>query len=115
MFIANGKNRGPIQVRGGASTYKNNLLLGYSASKSRLEYLRDAFGFIAGNPKKRPKLVYVPIESATLITKPEQRIQADGEIVGKTPAKIKVVKDAIQVLVDPARLKLGDKNHKNHR
>lgn len=97
VFIANGKYRGPLKVSKDTSAYSNELTLGYSDTKSRFEYLRDAFGFVIGTTDKRPTLHFLSVQKATIKTNPVQNIQADGEVIGKTPARIEVVKDAIRV------------------
>lgn len=98
LFIANGRNRGPIEVRG-SSVFSSHLLIGYSSSKHRLDYLRDALSLILGKTKKRKTAHIRNVTSATLTTKPPKTIQADGEIIGKTPAKISIKQNAISVLI----------------
>lgn len=101
VLIANGQFRGPVIVNKDVSVYSDQLMLGYSDTMSRWEYLRDAFGFLVGSPDKRKTVFFLPIERARLRTKPAQIIQADGEIIGKTPADIRIIKDAIRALTPP--------------
>lgn len=113
LFVANGKYRGPIALSDDASAFTNKLTLGYSASKGRLDYLKDALKFLSGGAKKHDNISLIPIEKATLTTKPIQKIQADGEVIGKTPAKINIVKDAIRVFTVPEAQDRPRKQRKN--
>ena len=112
LLIANGKYRGPIPVSKDTSAFSDSLTLGYSDNKSRLQYLRDAFGFILGKTNKRKSLHLMPIQEAVIKTKPVQMIQADGEVIGKTPAKIKVIKNAIRVFTP---LEVPDHSRKSRK
>lgn len=115
VLIANGKYRGPIAISKKTSAFSDTLTLGYSASISRWTYAKDMLAFLTGKKSQRPSLVLKPIESAVLLTKPVQNIQADGEVIGKTPAKIKIIKNAIQVITAPVATGSKGKPHTNPR
>jgi YegS/Rv2252/BmrU family lipid kinase len=115
LFIANGKYRGPVPVSNDTSAYSDKLTLGYSATPSRWEYFKDAFGFLIRTAPRHRNLYFITIEKATVRTRPVRSIQADGEIISKTPANVKVVKNAIRVLTLPEQKNLRRKLRKSRR
>ncbi|HTE57684.1 MAG TPA: YegS/Rv2252/BmrU family lipid kinase [Verrucomicrobiae bacterium] len=103
LLIGNGRHRGLAVVDHGTSAYDDSLTIAYSTSLNRVEYLKDAFGFITRRPEKRAGVHFIYAKKATIRTKPDQPLQADGEIITTTPAHIRVLKDAIRVLAPPSK------------
>lgn len=107
LLVANGRHRGLAVVEAAASTYDDSLTIAYSTNLNRLEYLKDAFGFITQRTDKREGVHFIYAKKVVIRTKPKQPIQADGEIIATTPAHIRVLKDAIRVLVPPPSKRSG--------
>src|SRR5262249_3050373 len=105
LIISNGKYHGHIPVHELASLEHNNLLLSATPARSRVECLRSAFRFMFSRPKKRKNSLAFPVKEAHIVTNPVREIQADGEVIGKTPADIRVIKDAIRVFTPPEGMK----------
>jgi len=117
LTISSGSFNGTvIPMHKVTSAFSDELTIFYSATKDRLEYTKDVFGFVYGRTIKRPTLHVIPIKHAKLRTHPVKTIQADGEIIGKTPATISIVKDAISVLTKPPKpARPRGKRRKSHR
>lgn len=104
LSVSSGAFKGTaIPLQRVTSVFSDELTLVYSATKERAEYAKDVFGFVYGRPVKRQSLHIIPIKEAKLRTRPAKTIQADGEIIGKTPAQISIIKDAIQVITKPPK------------
>ncbi len=98
LLIANGKYHGHLPVSPDASLFKNQLVVvAFGVSQSRLQYAKSMLHFGLGLHEADPHVLLIPIKKATLVTKPSRNIEADGELIGRTPAKIKILKDAISV------------------
>lgn len=91
-----------LPVHNATSVFSDELTLVYSTTKERVEYFKDVLGFLYGR-SKRETLCVIPITHAKLRTRPVMTIQADGEIISKTPATVSVTKDAIRVLTKPPK------------
>jgi YegS/Rv2252/BmrU family lipid kinase len=115
LFVANGRFRGPVRISKDASPYNDHLVLGYSANESRLEFAKDAVSFLTGRSSKRDSLVLMPAKDLRIKTVPRASIQADGEVIGKTPARIKLVEDAIKVFAKPEQPSRQHKSRTNRR
>jgi len=104
LSISSGSYKGTIMpMNKVTSAFSDELTIVYSATKERLEYVKDLLGFIYGRSVKRESTHVITIKEAKLRTNPVQTIQADGEIIGKTPVTISVIKDAIRVLTPPPK------------
>ena len=65
-----------------------------------LDYLRLAWRLLLGRHQPGPSLRYFPVRKEALIeTRRPLPIQADGEIIGKTPLSVAIVPSAIRVVV----------------
>lgn len=82
-----------------SSVYNDMLTVVYSADLSRVGFLGDATSFLVGSQERRRHLSMIATPNLTIQTEYPQNIQADGEIIGTTPADVKIIKDAIRVLV----------------
>jgi diacylglycerol kinase (ATP) len=103
LLIANGRHRGLAVVDSVTSAYDDSLTIAYSTNLNRLEYLKDALGFVTGRTNKREGVHFIYAKKVVITTKPKQPIQADGEIIANTPAHVQVIKDAIRVLAPPQK------------
>ncbi len=103
LLIVNGKYHGHIRVHDSASLYKHNLMIAAVTGQGRLSWLRGLFRLALRRPKREmhKNALAFPVEQARIVTRPVRDIQADGELVGKTPAQFKVIKDAVRVLTPP--------------
>ncbi len=99
LMIANGKYHGHFEIHESAGLAYNHLsIVAVGVGPSRIEWLRSMLRYILRKPKKRKKVLAFPVKQARIRTRPAREIQADGEIIGKTPANIKLASHAIQVL-----------------
>ncbi len=101
LLIANGKYHGHLPVSADASLFKNQLVaVAFGVSQSRLQYAKSMIRFGLGIHEADPHVLLIPIKKAKLTTKPQRNIEADGELIGRTPAKIKILKNAIRVFTN---------------
>jgi YegS/Rv2252/BmrU family lipid kinase len=105
LLISNGKYHGHIPVHELSSLEHDNLMISATPGRSRLEWLRSSLRFLFRRPKKRKNILAFPVREAHIATSPVREIQADGEVIGKTPADIRVIKDAIRVFTAPEGMK----------
>ncbi len=105
ILIANGKYIGNVPISREASVYKNQLVLvAFGISKSRIGYFRTIIRALFRRHEKDPNVRIIPFTRAHIATDPKRGIEADGEIIGQTPAVVEVIKDAITVFT-PLRTK----------
>jgi YegS/Rv2252/BmrU family lipid kinase len=102
LAIVNGRYYGPMVTARNESVFNDSLTIFYGHKQSRFDFVHGANKLAIGRQDKRSNVFSISTQRFTLRTKEPQDIQADGEIVSKTPAEIKIVKDAIRVLVPPS-------------
>ncbi len=70
-------------------------------ARTIIDYLRIIWNFIAHGGKGRSDLRHLSVEKLVKINavSTPQPVQADGEVIGKTPVEVKVIPDAIRVIV----------------
>ena len=101
LMITNGRYHGPIEVSKKISAYNDKLMLvAFGTSQSRLRYAWTMVKFAMGKHKKDIATEVMTLENANVSTDPKRRIESDGEVIGKTPAKVKVLKKHIEVFVN---------------
>ena len=66
---------------------------------SKFEYLRNAISISQGRRPYQPKLKYLRVQSLRVDADQPMEIQADGELLGKTPAFVTVLPGALRVRV----------------
>jgi len=98
LLIANGPYHGPIHLSSEASAFNNQLVVvSFGTNQTSWGYFKNLLRFGIGRKANDPATRIFPITKARLITEPRRLIEADGEMIGKTPADIEVVKEAIKV------------------
>lgn len=98
LLIANGKYHGHLPIGKAASLRKNQLVIvAFGITSSRWHYLKSMLGFGFHRHERDQNVRSFPITKAYLTTKPGRRIEADGELISKTPATILVIERAIKV------------------
>jgi diacylglycerol kinase (ATP) len=98
LLIANGKYHGHLPIAADASLFKNQLVVvAFGVSQSRWHYIKSMVRFGLGTHESDPHVRLIPIKKARLLTSPNRRIEADGEMISSTPAEIKIIKNAIRV------------------
>lgn len=118
LSIVNGNHYGPVSALKEESVYNNTLSVVYSTDPRRFGFLRDANSFFVGRQYKRPSVAILSTARLTIKTDHPKDVQADGEIITRTPAEVKIVKDAIRVLVprqakhDKQRSKAARRKHR---
>jgi diacylglycerol kinase family enzyme len=94
-----GRYFGPVSIAKDGSVYDDRFTILYSSDSSPLGFLRDVNSFAVRRQHKRSNIVMLSAKQLTIKTKYPEDVQADGEIVGKTPAEIRMIQDAIRVFV----------------
>lgn len=104
LIVANGTYHGPLPIDREASVHNDKLVMAaLGTSSSRRQYLRSLVTFGLGRHTLDKNFLIIPTETLEIRTQPIRRIETDGELLGKTPAKFKVVKQAIRVLSAPPK------------
>jgi len=99
----NGRYYGTVVANKDGSVYNDTFTVLYGTDVSRFGFFRDVHSFALGRQYKSRSVRMISAPQLTLRTEQPQDIQADGEVVSTTPAEIKIVKDAIRVLVPEKR------------
>lgn len=98
ILIANGRYHGNLPVSTDASVFRNQLVIvAFGVSQSRWQYVKTIVKFGVGKHEADPNVRVIPFKKLHIETRPNHRIEADGELISKTPAEIKIVRDAIRV------------------
>lgn len=106
LLIANAPYHGDLPVSKKASAYNNQLVIvSFGTGKSRLKYTKSMLRFGLQNHTKDPDTKIIPFKKATIKTKPIRKVEIDGEVVTKTPAKLLIRPKAITVFT-PKKTKL---------
>lgn len=66
---------------------------------SKREYLRHAMSISQGRRPYQPKLKYLRVRSLRIDAEQPLEIQADGELLGNTPALVTVLPGALRIRV----------------
>lgn len=99
LVISNGRYHGHLPVSKKASVYKNQLVVtAFGTRQSRLHYAYSLLRFTLGSHESALGTELFVVKQATLTTAPKRKLEADGEIIGTTPAKIEVLPNAISVI-----------------
>jgi len=100
MLVANGAYHGHMEIGMNSSPDTNKLVIvAFGTSKSRWQYLKSITRFGINKHESDKNTLMLSVDHAKITTKPRRKIEADGELVGRTPAEVKVVANAISVLV----------------
>lgn len=100
LLIANGPYHGHIPVTESLSVHDDKLMLiSFGTDESKLRYAKSMIRLGLERHLNDPDTRIFPITTATITTEPEQEIEADGEVIAKTPAKVQIKKSAIRVFV----------------
>jgi diacylglycerol kinase (ATP) len=72
-------------------------------TRGLIDYLDVLLRFVLrSKPRGHPTLRYLPVtDRLTLVTRSRLTVQADGEVIGKTPVEIRLVPQALRVIVPP--------------
>lgn len=98
LLIANGEFHGLVPVGQGASVRNDQLtIFAFGTTKNRWDYAKSIIKFGLGKNKVAKTTTVISAHSFTLNCDPIKEIEADGEPIGRTPAKIKAIKNAINV------------------
>lgn len=104
LLFANGKYHGTIPLGKDVSAYNDKLvLLAFGVSDKRRHTARALLRLIVGRHRSDRQIKAIPFERLLVTTKPSRSIEADGEIIGRTPATVEIRKDAIKVFSKPSR------------
>lgn len=100
LLIANGPYHGPFPLHKDMSVFDKKLVLvAFGASSNKTSHIRGFIKFVFGKHEQDQDVKLVPFTNASLTTIPSQKIEADGEIIGTTPANIKLEKSAVKVFL----------------
>lgn len=99
LVIANGRYHGYHPIGKVASVFKDQLVLAiFGNDPIKRHYLSSMARFLLKRHEQHEYTELLPFSTATIVTKPKRAIEADGEVIGRTPAEFHVVPRAIQVL-----------------
>lgn len=99
LIIANGKYHGNLPLGKDISAYNDQLtLMAVGVKENVLDHIVAIFTVLLRRHEKDKRVKMLPFEKLTLTTQPQKNIEADGEIISRTPAFIEVKKDAILVI-----------------
>jgi diacylglycerol kinase (ATP) len=100
LLIANGRYHGHVPIAKAASVYKNQLVLvAFGTDQSRLQHAKSMARFALKKHHADESTLIMPFRHAMLTTTPLRNIEADGEVAGATPVELRIMPDAITVLV----------------
>ncbi len=104
LLIANGPYHGNLPLKKDMKIFDNQLLLiAIGTTESRLHFANGIVRLFFRTHEKDPKVRMIPFEQARLTITPPRSIEADGEIIAKTPAEVRIVKNAIRVFTRPPK------------
>lgn len=104
LLIANGHFHGNLPVAERASLVNDNLfVVSFGTDPSRWQYAVSMMKFRLSWHESDRKVLTLPITSAVIRTKPICRIETDGEVIGKTPAEVRVLERVVRVLIPAAQ------------
>ena len=99
LVVANGKYHGYQVIGEDASAFKDKLLLVVFGNKpKRRHYIVSTLLFFLNKHEEHAHTELIPFSSATITTTPKRKIEADGEVIGNTPAQFQAKPRAIRVL-----------------
>lgn len=102
VVVANGGAVGDPMLRWGPDVRMDDgeLDLCVVRARSVLDYVVLAWNLLRGGQRRDNRLICLRVGHSALIrAKNTMLVQADGEIVGKTPVRIEVVPQAVEVIV----------------
>lgn len=100
IVIANARYHGSLPVMQDASVHQDVLvILSFGNSGTKLEHLRNLFRFLRGTHTKSPESIVLKTTTARIETSPVKNIEIDGEVLSKTPAEIRLDKEALRLVL----------------
>jgi diacylglycerol kinase (ATP) len=105
VLIANGGVMGMAPFRWGPNIRSDDGLIDVCvvSARSLLDYLRVVWQVLIGHRRRSPNIRYVTAERSIVVDADRPLpIQGDGEIIGETPVQVRVVPEAVEVVVPAA-------------
>jgi len=99
LVIANGSFFGITKIYPEAHIDNNELSVIAINSTSRWQIVKSWTGFMIGKPKMFKGVNLYSAQQVTIQTSPQKTVDIDGEALFKTPIKISMSKEALQVMV----------------
>ena len=102
VLVANSGTLGSRPFRWGPDIRPDDGRLDVCIIRARtvFDFLRLGWHFVLGQHRRSPGVKYLPASrSVTIATRRPMPVQADGEIVGRTPVTVHVVPGAVRVAV----------------
>lgn len=103
LAVITGRYFGPVTITKDGTVYDDRFTLLYGTDPNRFGFVKDVNSFALGRQHKRPNVFMLSAKQVTIKTKKPEDVQADGEIVSKTPAELKIIKHAIRVFAPPEK------------
>lgn len=98
LLLANGKYHGPLSLGREVSAYNDQLVLvAFGASDKRWHSIISLISAYLGLHNVDKRIKRIPFKRLNITTMPGQKIEADGEIISRTPATVEILKDSIKV------------------
>lgn len=98
LLLANGKYHGNIPLGKEVSAYNDQLMLiAFGTSTNRLHNVQAMLSLLFRRHQKDKRVRMIPFASARITTQPRRNIEADGEVISRTPATVEIKKNAIKV------------------
>lgn len=100
LLIANGPYHGPLPLKKDLSVADRHLVLvAFGVTSDKSSHLKSIFKFLMNRHQNDDNIKIIPLKEAKLNTIPMQQIEADGEIIGNTPARISIKSRAVKVFL----------------
>lgn len=106
LLIVNGAYYGSRRVDHHTSVYKDYLtFVALGTDESRIRYALNHIRLLWGKRSKEDQHIFsISAQKATITTCPRRRIHADGEVISRTPAEVKIRPKAVYVFTPKAKL-----------
>ena len=100
LLVANGRYHGAAPITADASIFDDNLtIIAIGTDQSRWNHIKNLLYFARGKHESRKDTLVFQANSLRIETKPTKHIEADGEVVSKTPITITHIPQALRVFV----------------
>jgi diacylglycerol kinase family enzyme len=106
VLVSNGELlKNVTSLLGSAASFRDGRIEAYVVhGRSLLDYVGVVLRKLSGTPRTTPRYQQLTVTKSITIASKDRRlsVQADGEVIGTTPVTIKVVPQAVEVMLPAA-------------